>query len=55
MNTPIIDVIFATHGTQSGAQVQFNPTAHTWTVWTKQGLERTFSNVTSYARYMTKG
>ena len=50
-----IDVIYPTHGIRTGAQVQFDPIAHTWTVWTKQGLERTFRTVTSYARYMTKG
>ncbi|WP_270734319.1 hypothetical protein [Lactococcus lactis] len=55
MNKPIIEVIYPTHGTQSGAQVQFDPSTHTWTVWNKRGLERTFRNVTSYVRYMTKG
>ena len=50
-----IDVIYPTHGIQSGAQVQFDPSTHTWTVWNKRGLERTFRTVTSYARYMTKG
>ena len=55
MNKPIIEVIYPTHGTQSGAQVQFDPSTHTWTVWNKRGLERTFRNVTSNVRYMTKG
>lgn len=50
-----IDVIYPTHGIRTGAQVQFDPIAHTWTVWTKQGLERTFRTITSYTRYMTKG
>ena len=50
-----IDVIYPTHGKQSGAQVQFDPITHTWTVWTRRGLERTFRSVTSYARFMTKG
>lgn len=50
-----IEVIYPTHGTQSGSQVQFDPIAHTWTVWTKQGLEHTFRTITSYTRYMTKG
>ena len=36
-------------------QAQFNHSTHKWTVWTKQGLERTFSDVVSYARYMTRG
>ena len=51
----MIDVLIATHGAQEGAQSQFNHSTHKWTVWTKQGLERTFSNVVSYARYMTRG
>ena len=55
MNTPVIEVLYPTHGSQSGSQVQFDPSTHTWTVWNKRGLERTFRNVTSYVRYMTKG
>ncbi len=55
MNKSVIDVIYPTHGIRTGGQVQFDPSTHTWTVWTKQGLERTFQNVTSYARFMTKG
>ncbi|WP_251901141.1 hypothetical protein [Lactococcus lactis] len=55
MNTPVIEILYPTHGTQSGSQVQFDPSTHTWTVWNKRGLERTFRNVTSYVRYMTKG
>ena len=51
----MIDVLIATHGAHEGAQAQFNHSTHKWTVWTKQGLERTFSNVVSYARYMTRG
>ena len=51
----MIDVLIATHGTQEGAQAQFNHSTHKWTVWTKQGLERTYNDVVSYARYMTKG
>ena len=50
-----IDVLFATHGLQAGGQVQFDPIAHTWTVWTNRGLERTFKNVVSYVRFMTRG
>ena len=50
-----IDVLYPTHGIRAGAQIQFNPNTHTWTVWTKQGLERKFGNVTSYVRYMTRG
>lgn len=55
MNKPIIEVIYPTHGKQSGAQVQFDPIAHVWTVWNKHGLERTFRTITAYTRYMTKG
>ncbi len=49
-----IDVLYPTHGSQAGGQVQFDPSTHTWTVWTKQGLERTFRTLSAYARYMTK-
>ncbi len=49
-----IDVVFITHGAHEGAQAQFDPAEHKWTVWTKQGLERTFGDIVSYARYMTK-
>ena len=51
----MIDVLFATHGVQEGAQAQFNHSTHKWTVWDKQGLERTFIDVVRYARYMTRG
>ena len=51
----MIDVLFATHGAQTGAQSQFNHSTHKWTVWTKQGLERTYSDFVRYARYMTRG
>ena len=51
----MIDVLIATHGAHAGAQSQFNHSTHKWTVWTNQGLERTFSDVVSYARYMTRG
>ena len=51
----MIDVLIATHGAQEGAQAQFDHSTHKWTVWTKQGLERTFSDVVSYARYMNRG
>ena len=50
----MIDVLIATHGSQEGAQAQFNNSTHKWTVWDKRGLERTFSDVVSYARYMTR-
>ena len=50
----MIDVLIATHGAQEGAQAQFNHSTHKWTVWDKRGLERTFSDVVSYVRYMTR-
>ena len=51
----MIDVLDVTHGSQEGAQAQFNHSTHKWTVWTEQGLERTYSDVVRYARYMTRG
>ena len=51
----MIDVLIATHGSQQGAQAQFNHSTHKWTVWDKHGLERTFSDVCAYVRYMTRG
>ena len=51
----MIDVLIATHGAQAGAQSQYNHSTHKWTVWTKQGLERTYSDFVRYARYMTRG
>lgn len=51
----MIDVLFATHGAQEGAQAQFNQSEHKWTVWDKNGLERTFSDICAYVRYMTRG
>ena len=51
----MIDVLDVTHGSQQGAQAQFNHSTHKWTVWTKQGLERKFNDFVSYARYMTRG
>lgn len=49
----MIDVLFATHGAQHGAQAQFNEVEHKWTVYNRYGLERTFRDVVAYARYMT--
>lgn len=51
----MIDVLIATHGAQEGAQTQFNHSTHKWTIFTKHGLERTFSDVVRYARYMNRG
>ena len=51
----MIDVLIATHGVQEGAQAQFDHSTHKWTVWTKQGLERTYSDAIAYARFMTRG
>ena len=50
----MIDVLDVTHGSQEGAQAQFDHSTHKWTVYLANGLERTFSDVVSYARYMTK-
>ena len=51
----MIDVLIATHGSQQGTQAQYNNSTHKWTIFTKQGLERTFVDFVSYARYMTRG
>ena len=51
----MIDVLIATHGAHEGTQAHFDHSEHKWTVWTKQGLERTFVDFVSYARYMTRG
>lgn len=51
----MIDVLFATHGAQEGTQAQFNHSTHKWAVWDKNGLERTFSDICAYVRYMTRG
>ena len=50
----MIDVLDITHGSQQGAQAHFNHSEHKWTVWTEQGLKRTFVDFVSYARYMTR-
>lgn len=50
-----IVVEFITHGSQAGAQVHKTVDVNIWTVFTQQGLERTYSDVVSYARYMTRG
>lgn len=50
-----IVVEFITHGSQAGAQVHKTVDVSIWTVFTQQGLERTYSDVVSYARYMTRG
>ena len=36
----IIDVSYPTHGLQAGAQVHYDPSCHTWTVYLADGLER---------------
>ena len=51
----MIDVLIATHGAQEDAQAQFNHSTHKLTVWTKQGLERTYDDAIAYARFMTRG
>ena len=55
MKTNTIDVLLPTHGVQAGSQAQFNNATHKWTVWTKQGLERSYNDVVAFARFMTKG
>ncbi len=55
MKTNTIDVLLPTHGVQAGSQAQFNHATHKWTVWTKQGLERSYNDVVAFARFMTKG
>ena len=54
-NNNIIDVSYPAHGAQAGAQVHYDPSCHTWTVWTNKGLERIFKNVVAYVRFMTRG
>lgn len=51
----MIDVLDVTHGSQTGAQAHFNHSEHKWTVWTKQGLKRTYRDAIAYVRYMTRG
>ena len=48
-------VHYPTQGSQAGAQIHENDSEYKWTVWTKHGLERTYSDVVRYARYMTSG
>lgn len=50
----MIDVLDVTHGSQQGTQAHFSHSEHKWTVWTGQGLKRTFVDFVSYARYMTR-
>ena len=51
----IIDVSHPTHGLQAGAQVHYNQTSHTWTVYLANGLERTLYSIKSYATFMSGG
>lgn len=50
-----IDVSYPTHGLQAGAQVHYNPSCHTWTVYLANGLERTLYSIKSYATFMSGG
>lgn len=50
-----IDVVFATHGAQAGAQIHYDPSCHTWTVYLANGLERTLYSIRSYAKFMCGG
>ncbi len=51
----IIDVSYSTHGAQAGAQVHYNPSCHTWTVYLANGLERTLYSLKSYCNFMNGG
>lgn len=57
MKNKLSDIVveFITHGSQAGAQVHEDTGAGIWTVFTQQGLERTYSDVVSYVKYMTRG
>ena len=50
-----IDVSYPTHGLQAGAQVHYNQTSHTWTVYLSNGLERTLYSLKSYCNFMNGG
>ena len=50
-----IVVSYPTHGAQAGAQVHYNQTSHTWTVYLANGLERTLYSIKSYATFMNGG
>lgn len=54
MNNETI-VHYPSHGSQAGAQVHEDKSAHKWTVFTPQGLERTYRDAIAYARFMTSG
>ena len=54
-NKIITDVFYPTHGLQKGAQVHYNPSCHTWTVYLANGLERTLYSIKSYATFMNGG
>ena len=54
-NKIITDVFYPTHGLQKGAQVHYNPSCHTWTVYLANGLERTLYSIKSYATFMSGG
>ena len=54
-NKIITDVFYPTHGLQKGAQVHYNPSCHTWTVYLANGLERTLYSIKSYATFMIGG
>ena len=54
-NKNITDVFYPTHGLQAGAQVHYNPSCHTWTVYLANGLERTLYSIKSYATFMSGG
>lgn len=57
MKNELSDIVveFITHGSQAGAQVHEDIGSGIWTVFTQQGLERTYSDAIAYARFMTSG
>lgn len=54
-NNNTIDVSYPTHGLQAGAQVHYDPSCHTWTVYLANGIERTLYSIKSYATFMSGG
>ena len=50
-----IVVVFITHGAYAGSQSHKTEGEDKYTLYTSDGLERTYSDVVSYARYMTRG
>lgn len=51
----VVDVLLATHGAQAGAQANYDPSTHTWTVWDKYDILHHFVNIREYVTFMTGG